>query len=383
MSVVDTAKELITVEDFLAMSAVINYQLSSRTVNNRMLLGLLLQPTDYDGPREPLLNTIAYLQRGYGRKTRVLGPPAILHPLRTAALLARVMNRPTLIDLLASLLHDHGEDLDPDDFDADSHTTLKDSFRALVEKIDADNAWYLGERIDLLTRRSGQSYHDYICRILDNAHRMKDLLHVKCADRLDNSLDLYVQHPGITKINFFRIVYDILFIPDHYKLDLGPYVLMPENPFWLSQLFKNCVFLSLMRSRSLDTLDEATARLFAGLAVASIRASQGMVLEIFSTSLTDTKTQRELLLETMEYCANGGIAAITGKGRGGELDGIFLEHYALTDEVVRKARLAELCRDKKRVTRLLIAFISIFSAFLGTPDFTIKGVNRAGLEPAG
>jgi hypothetical protein len=54
-----------------------------------------------------------------------------------------------------------------------------------------------------------------------------------------------------------------------------------------------------------------------------------MVLEIFSTSIPDTKAQRALLMEMMEYCASGGIAAIKRKDRGAELDGILPGHYAL------------------------------------------------------
>ena len=70
----------------------------------------------------------------------------------------------------------------------------------------------------------------------------------------------------------------------------------------------------------------------------------------------------------MEYCAAGGIAAVTRKERGGLLDGSFLEHFAEPDDKIRKRRLETVYGNKPLFIRLMVMFIGIFTVFTDRSD---------------
>src|SRR5512136_680775 len=132
----------LTVEGFLRLSADINLQLQARHLSRRALLRLVLGRAEV--PHEaPLLEAITYLRDGYGDRRRKNGPLAILHPLRTAALLSHTMEAPTILDLLSALLHDNEEDLRAEDVGADEFGRLQQAFEAMRQKIDSDHRWFL------------------------------------------------------------------------------------------------------------------------------------------------------------------------------------------------------------------------------------------------
>ncbi|MBM3326378.1 MAG: hypothetical protein FJY65_05290 [Calditrichaeota bacterium] len=373
---------LVTTEEFLVLSAEINYQLSAREINRQALLALVLGMTEIE-EKDVLLDTIACLQIGYGKQTRKIGPLAILHPLRTAAILARVMSKPTMLDLLGALLHDKEEDLVSQRIGETDYQRLEEEFAAMLRHIDHAHQWYLGERLDLLRRREDQSYTQYIGRILDNAHQMPDLLHIKLADRFDNTFDIHLQRPGVIRYNFFRTVFDILFVPDFPGVQVSEYHFLPgedESIILISQIFKNANFMSLLRQEGLDRLDETTANLFDALAIANIREAQWIALELFASYIVNVKRQRELLIEVMDYCQSGGTFAVTSRERGHPLDGTFMERYGGLSDEARRNKIRELYRDKEQLARVTLAFIAIFSSFLNDPNFYLQGISRGGIR---
>jgi hypothetical protein len=381
------SRELLTVEEFLEMSAKINYQLSAHTLNKPALMALVLGPARFE-PMEwdLLLGTIDVLQAGYGEDRRRLGTPEIIHPLRTAAILARTMSRPSVVEVGAALLHDKEEDLTSEALDKDRYDGMLVAYDRLIKQMSAGQQ----EQIELLVRglsaRPYDTYHEYLVSLLKQAPEMPELLHIKLADRLDNTFDIHLQHPGVTRYNFFRAVFDILFMPVFRGVQMGHFHFMPdvkEGVMLLSQLFKDTFFLALLRATGMDTLDDTTRRLFIGLAVAGIREAQWLALEVFNTSITDVNRQRELLMSVMQYCRDGGAGAVRTKEAGGELDGMLLESFIASQEGQQKQMLTRLFDDHELLAKLVLAFIVVFASFINDPTYTIQGIQTDGMQPVG
>ena len=381
-----SARELMTIEQFVSLSAKINYQLSAHSLKKPILLSLVLGPTDLrDRDRDILLHAIEVLQIGYGEDRRRLGTPGVLHPLRTTALLARTIPEPSLMHFLGGLLHDKDEDLTQERMGGDRWTEMERLFEALNESLGAERTAQLRKRIDVLSN-DHDTYEQYLGRLLDHAYEMPDLLHVKLADRIDNTFDIHLQHPGITHFNFYRAVFDILFLPRFSGVDMGRFHFMPdagEGVMLLSQLFKDLIFLALIRKENLDTLDTSTQRLFTGLAVAGIREAQWLALEMFNTCIDDVAKQRQLLQEVMHYCNSGGIDAVRNQRDGVKLDGILVDIFAAQQEGTRREMLTHLFEDREQLARMVLTFIVVFASFINDPDYTIDGIDRSGLRASG
>ncbi len=377
------ARELLTIEEFLTLSAKINYQLSARSLKPDVLLSLVLGPASVDARvHDVMVKAFLALQAGYDTDRRRLGTPGILHPLRATALLSRTVGQPGLVTLLAALFHDKKEDLTLADLGAERFGRMEERFAEMQELLTADERARLGDALGWLTNDVG-SYSLYVGKVLDHATAMPELLHVKLSDRIDNTFDVHLQHPGMSSFNFYRAVFDILFQPGFRGVSMGRFHFMPdlaEGVMLLSQLFKNTLLLAMVRNAGLDRRDAATGRLFQGLAVAGIREAQWLALEMFNTLFADVARQRTLLLEVMEYCAAGGIAAVRMPGAGGELDGVFVR-FTSGDRAEQKRALAELFQDKERLIRMVLAFIVVFASFLNDPSYTLLGIDRTGAHP--
>jgi hypothetical protein len=381
----DLPRELLTIEEYLALSAKINYQLSARCLNKPALLALLLGPAQFDErDRAILVETFDALQAGYQGDRRRLGTPGILHPLRAAAILARTMPRPTLLHMLAALLHDKEEDLTEDELGSERWGLMQEQYKKVLDQLDAQERSAVSERVTLLSHLEGDSYQEYLGRLLDHARTMPELLHIKLSDRLDNTFDIHLQHPGVTNYNFYRAVFDILFMPDFRGVEMGSFHFMPdeqEGVMLLSQLFKNLSFLALLRHDGLDRLDDTTERLFVGLAVAGIREAQWLALEMFNTCITDVQQQRCLLMGVMQYCIDGGVRAVTLKEAGNPLDGILIESFAAREQGQDKEMFCRLFQDHNRLARMVLAFIVMFASFINDPQYTVHGIERSGVGP--
>ncbi|HCF57513.1 MAG TPA: hypothetical protein DFS52_05915 [Myxococcales bacterium] len=382
MNPVSDARELITIEEFLTLSAKINYQLSARALKAPVLLSLVLGPARF-GPRdqEILLEAFSALRAGYDQDRRRLGTPGILHPLRAAAILARTTGGPSLPALLAALFHDKDEDLTEKDVGPERFSRMQCHFGAVLEMLGEQRA-RVEESICCLCNGCG-TYSEYVGQLVEKARQMPELLQVKLADRIDNTFDVHLQHPGVTRYNFYRAVFDILFLPTFRGVSMGDFHFMPdtsEGVMLLSQLFKDTLLLAMVRNAGLDAQDETTRRLFVGLAVAGIREAQWLALEMFHTVYRDVARQRELLLEVMGYCANGGIESVRAKCAGNELDGVFVAFTSGT-KAQQKQMLVDLFEDHERLARLTLAFIVVFAAFINDPHYTLRGVSPRGARP--
>jgi hypothetical protein len=384
MDLKEHTRELLTIEHYLTLSAKINYQLSARSLNRPALLSLVLGPARFsDRERALFLHAFDVLQAGYQQDRRRLGTPGILHPLRAAAILARTMRAPGAIDVLAGLLHDKDEDLARDELDAERWEAMQTQHQRLLEALDPYERDRVEEVVRLLSSRGLDNYHGYLVRILDNTARLPELLHVKLADRIDNTFDINLQHPEVTRYNFYRAVFDILFMPGFRGVQMGSFHFMPEpdeGVMLLSQLFKDTFFLALLRATGLDTLDEATHKLFIGLAVAGIREAQWLALEMFNTSITDVDRQRALLMSVMQYCSAGGAGAVRTKDAGGELDGMLLSIFTATRDEQREI-MRGLFRDHELLAKMVLAFIVVFASFINDPHYRIEGILTTGMQP--
>lgn len=372
----------VTVESHLALSATLNWHLSARKVDLGALLRVLLGPARV-ADQAPLLETLSYLRLAYGERRRKSGPAAVLHCLRTAAMLARIMPEPGTLDLLSALLHDKEEDLTAEELGAAEWNRLQCEFARVLAKVDSDHRWFLGERIAFLRRQANQSYFEYVGQVLSKACEMPDLLRCKLADRLDNTMDIAVQRPPSTQYDFFETAFGVLFIPG-YQLRPEDAASAPDNEtcsLLISQLFKNVVLLSMLRQDKLDRADCTTELLFHGVASAGRAQAEWAAVTLLSAAVSSADTRRQLLREIMDYCAAGGLASITRKDRGGLLDGSFLEFFADPDDKARKAHLETLYGNKPLFIRLLVVFIGIFTSFSTEPTYFLRGIDRSGLHP--
>ena len=104
---------LYDLSEFFRLSSALNYNLSAESLNRYSVLTFLIegQPLDADieedrAQKSILMEALNYLFSVYRQKRRRLGPMAVLHPLRSTALLLRAMEKPKMIDILISLFHD-------------------------------------------------------------------------------------------------------------------------------------------------------------------------------------------------------------------------------------------------------------------------------------
>lgn len=376
-------RELFTIEQFVTLSAKINYQLSAHRLNHSVLLSLVLGPHDVDSEDQAiLLKAFDVVLTGYGADRRRLGTPGVLHPMRTTALIAQAVKEPTLMHFLAGLLHDKQEDLTEKQLDPERYQAMQQHYEQLQQMLGPERARQLEKHIEMLSNTAEDDcYETYLSNLLDNAQSVPEVLHVKLLDRLDNTFDIHLQHPGITHFNFYRAVFDILFLPNFSGVKMGRFHFMPdsrEGVMLLSQLFKDVVFLTLIRKHKLDVSDSTAKRLFIGLAVAGIREAQWLALEMFNTCITDTSQQRELLHEVMHYCTTGGIDAVHSAKRGGALDGVLIAMFTAQKEGKRRQMLGELFEDHPRLALMVLTFIVVFASYINDPDYLIHGIGRHG-----
>jgi hypothetical protein len=382
MKAMQAIPPLINTQEFLALSAFLNYQLSAEPVSWRGILNLMAGNKSELLSKDLLVRAFSFLGEAYAGQKRRLGPVAVLHPIRAAALLTRAEEEPSTFDLLTTLFHDKDEDLTRDRYSAATWQHLEDAFRMLTSDL-GENAGFLAQRLSSLTRDESESYHQYLGRLIREAVSQPALIKIKLADRLDNTLDLRVDLSDYTDtIDYYRIVFEALFVQTYHGLQLS----MPHPPgrkingaMRLYQLYKNAVFLSVLRDVRVE-LDSAARKLFSSLALASIAEAQSTMLHLFAYHLQDTQEQQDLLKSVMAYSAAGGLQHIN-IGDGHQLDGLFKRRFDRENKNERQQSLEELYRDKRLMAETAVAFIIIFTNFLNDPEFTIRGISAAGISP--
>lgn len=368
---------LIDTQEFLALSSFLNYQLSGEPVNWHGILNLMAGKKVLPEDAELLLDTLSYLGDAYGGQKRRLGPLAVLHPIRAAALFARVVERPSAIDLLSTLLHDKNEDLTEELYSEEDWQKLQERFHSLVTRVERHNGYDLEKRIGLLTKFPGQKYHHYLGTLLGMARDIPALASIKLADRLDNTLDLRIDlHDFTDHSRCYQILFDMIFLKTYQGFkseEPHPISRKINGAMRLYQLYKNAVFLSILRHKKV-VLDDDGERMFFSLAVASIREAQTILLHIFAYHMPDPVVQRRLVIDSMEYSQDGGFERISSKG-GHPLDGLFKSTFEFENKKMKKQGLADLYRNKELMGRSALGFLIIFANFLNDRDFLIKGIS--------
>ncbi len=374
---------------YLRLSAALHLQLSAEVVGRENILRIVTNGMPLQKPedREILLRVFEYLSEAYGMRKRLVGPPAILHPLRATALLTMAAGKLQLLDMLTELLHDKYEDITVDVLGRDRFIDVESKFFSLLESIDPADEWRLVERLDHLSIRKDESYYRYVGRLLDRAGAIQELVRVKLADRLDNTLDLHIEvEDSLRGVDFFRVVFQVQFLQSGSGYDPGcehPITPPLNGAQRLYQLFKNAILLSMIREKRLAIEDPTARRLFESLAMASMHEAQRIMLHIMAYHETDIRRQRELLTDVLGYAQSGGLMRITSPGGRSALDGLFMHSFDYADSAARDLHLDELYRDKGLMLQAALGFVVIFLSFVNSSEYWIRGISNRGIEAAG
>jgi hypothetical protein len=378
--------------EFLKLSSVLNYNLSAASLNRYNVMMYIIGGKALDRgvskDREKkgiLMDALGYLFSAYHQKRRHLGPMAVLHPLRATALFARNQERLNLIGLLSVLFHDIMEDITPYDFDVNQWIDMEGRLYNLLERLDDEDESKLLSNIVALTRIERESYYQYIGRMLENAGHSPQLVHVKLADRLDNTLDMRIDlEDPLAGIDFFQNIFQLLFVNNYrgYKpANDHPPTSAMNGARRLYQLFKNTVLLSLIRQHKSIHSDRALSVLFEAVCDASLKEAQRTLIHLIGFHLKDTADQRKLLLEAMAYCFSGRIDLVTKPDRSQLLDGLFSTYFAHNSKKVLQRQLHILYQNKQLMMQASIAFVVIFLHFLNDSKYYIHGISSEGIEP--
>ena len=376
--------------DFLKLSSVLNYNLSAAPLNRYNVMmyiigGKSLDPdpaTDRER-KGMLMEALGYLFRAYHQKRRRLGPLAVLHPLRATALLSRSVDQINLVILMSTLFHDILEDIKPRDFDIGTWKDMEEQLYGLLDRLPAESEARLTTNLISLTRVETDSYYKYIGRLLDNTGDEPELVRVKLADRLDNTLDMRIElEDPLLGIDFFQNIFQIMFVnnyPGYSPEDEhGPSPAL-NGARRLHQLFKNSVLLSLIRQHPHIPQDRGLQILFNAVCDASLKEAQRTMRHLLGYHLTDLAAQRDLMLQAMDYCFSGRSDLVTKPDGDQLLDGLFSTYFAHTSKRTLQQKLDILYQDKPLMIQASIAFIVIFLSFLNDASYYIKGVSPEGI----
>jgi hypothetical protein len=378
--------------EFLKLSSVLNYNLSAASLNRYNVMmyiigGKTLHPSKNTDREQKgiLMESLGYLFRAYNQRRRRLGPLAVLHPLRAAALLARSIGSINLVVLLSSLYHDILEDINPVDFQLIVWKEMEEQLDNLLDRMTADDENRLMRNMVCLTRLKTETYYKYIGRLLDATGGDPQLLQVKLADRLDNTLDMRIElEDPLLKFDFFQNVFQLMFV-NNYKGYFPDAEHQPSPALngarRLYQLFKNAVLLSLIRQNTHAFADQTLQILFNAVCDASLKEAQRNLSHLMGYHLKDLSDQRRLMLQTMEYCFSGRSDLVTQPDGDQPLDGFLSTYFAHTSKKILNQKLDILYQNKPLMMQATVAFIVIFLSFLNDSKFYIRGISSEGIAP--
>ncbi len=383
---------LFDLTDFFKLSSALNYNLSAASLNRYNVLMYITDNKRLDDDdtidREKkaiLMEALGYLFSAYRQKRRYLGPMAVLHPLRATALFTRTRTRLDLVELLSLLFHDILEDVRPGQFGVQEWKEMETQLYGLFDRMAPESESRLTENMLSLTRLANESYYHYIGRLLENARKAPEIVEVKLADRLDNTLDLRIDlEDPLAGIDFFENIYQILFV-NNYKGYVPRSEHSPATAIngakRLYQLFKNAVLLSLMRQFAPETGQHSQKILFDAVSEAGLNEAQRTLIHLISYHVKDVSTQRSLILEAMSYCYSGRSDLVTKPDGSQLLDGLFSTYFGHKSSRVRRQQLDILYQNKNLMLEAAVAFIVIFLSFLNDQSYFIKGISAEGIEP--
>lgn len=379
--------------EFLKLSSVLNYNLSAASLNRYNVLLFIIEnkQLDTDSQRDRdaksiIMESLGFLFAAYSQKRRRLGPMAVIHPIRAAALFARSRDQVGLVELLSALFHDILEDIQSTDFKTSQWKEMESVLFGILQRLGPEEEEQLVNNLLNLTRLSGESYYRYIGRLLDHAGDSPFLTQIKLADRLDNTLDMRIdlQDP-LEGVDFFENLFQILYVRNYRgkPLALGhPTSTVLNGAKRLYQLFKNAVLLSLIRQKTSPDRSSEFDHLFEAVCTASLKEAQRTFIQLVHYHYRDTTEQRQLLMETMDYCYRGRIDLVTKPDKEILLDGLFSSYFGFATKKKLERTLHRLYQNKPLMIEASIAFITIFLSFLNDPGFFVRGISDKGMEPA-
>jgi hypothetical protein len=384
---------LFDLTEFFKLSSALNYNLSAASLNRYNVLMYIIgdKRLDTDGKKDReqksiLMEALEYLFGVYRQKRRRLGPMAVLHPLRTAALFTRSLDRFNLVDLLTLLFHDVLEDIKPGDFGIQEWKSMEGQFYRLLGRMETEDEFRLETRLMCLTRVETESYYQYIGRLLDNVQNFPEIVQAKLADRLDNTLDMRIDlEDPLARIDFFETVFQIMFVNNYPgyqpKMEHAPATAI-NGSRRLYQLFKNAVLLSLIRQHVPAADRREVKVLFDALAEAGLKEAQRTLIHLISYHVKDSHRLRGLVLEAMHYCYSGRSELVTRPDGNQLLDGLFSTYFGNKVKKTRHQQLETLYQNKPLMLEASVAFIVIFLSFLNDENFYVRGISAEGIEPS-
>ncbi len=384
---------LFDLTEFFKLSSALNYNLSAASLNRYNVLMYIIGNKRLDADEKKdreqksiLMEALGYLFRVYSQKRRRLGPMAVLHPLRAAALFTRSRDSFNLVDLLSLLFHDILEDIKSGDYDIQQWKSMEDQLYRLLGRMENEDESRLVTRLMSLTRVENESYYQYIGRLLDNTQNFPEIVQIKLSDRLDNTLDMRIDlEDPLARIDFFETVFQIMFVNNYPgykpKMEHAPATAI-NGARRLYQLFKNAVLLSLIRQHVPATDRREVRILFDALSEAGLKEAQRTLIHLISYHVKDLHTLRSLVLEAMQYCYSGRSDLVTMPDGSQLLDGLFSTYFGNTAKKSRHQQLDILYHNKPLMLEVSVAFIVIFLSFLNDQNFYIRGISAEGIEPS-
>ena len=150
---------LFDLTEFFKLSSALNYNLSAASLNRYNVLMYITDNKRLDDDdnidrrkKSIVMEALDYLFNAYRQKRRHLGPMAVLHPLRAAALFTQIRARPDLVELLTVLFHDILEDIEPGQFDVQEWITMEGQLYGLLDRMAPEDESRLAENMLSLTR---------------------------------------------------------------------------------------------------------------------------------------------------------------------------------------------------------------------------------------
>ena len=384
---------LFDLNEFFKLSSALNYNLSAASLNRYNVLMYIIGDKRLDADEKKdreqkgiLMEALGYLFNVYSQKRRRLGPMAVLHPLRAAALFTRSLDSINMVDLLTLLFHDILEDINPADYNVQEWKSMEGQLYRLLERMEIEDESRLVTRLMSLTRVENESYYQYIGRLLDNTQNFPEIVQVKLADRLDNTLDMRIDlEDPLARIDFFETVFQIMFVNNYPgykpKMEHAPATAM-NGARRLYQLFKNAVLLSLIRQHVPAAGRREVRNLFDALSEAGLKEAQRTLIHLISYHVKDLHTQRSLVLEAMQYCYSGRSDLVTMPDGSQLLDGLFSTYFGNKVKRNRRQQLDILYQNKPLMLEASVAFLVIFLSFLNDDTFYIRGISAEGIEPS-
>ena len=278
------------------------------------------------------------------------------------------------------------EDIKSGDYDIQQWKSMENQLYRLLERMEDKDESRLVMRLISLTRVENESYYQYIGRLLENTRNFPEIVQIKLADRLDNTLDMRIDlEDPLAGIDFFETVFQIMFVNNFAgykpKREHAPATAI-NGARRLYQLFKNAVLLSLIRQHVSATNRRDVRILFDALAEAGLKEAQRTLIHLISYHVKDLNILRSLVLEAMQYCYSGRSDLVTMPDGSQLLDGLFSTYFGNPAKKNRHQQLDILYHNKPLMLEASVAFIVIFLSFLNDRNFYIRGISAEGIEPS-